>query len=69
MCKNDPYALHVNGEIDDVDDITAEQLYETYQSAIQKTSLIYMLLATWTVTRYNRQLISISLAAKVECTD
>lgn len=60
MCKNDPYALHVNGEIDDVDDITAEQLYETYQSAIQKTSLIYMLLATWTVTRYNRQLISIS---------
>lgn len=39
MCKNDPYALHVNGEIDDVDDITAEQLYETYQSAIQKDQL------------------------------
>ncbi|CAL1523630.1 pitrilysin family protein [Bacillus subtilis] len=39
MCKNEPYALHVNGEIDDVDDITAEQLYETYQSAIQKDQL------------------------------
>lgn len=39
MCKNEPYALHVNGEIDDVDDITTEQLYETYQSAIQKDQL------------------------------
>ena len=44
MCKNEPYALHVNGEIDDVDDITAEQLYETYQSAIQKDQLdLYVL--------------------------
>lgn len=39
MCKNEPYALHVNGEIDDVDAITADQLYETYQSAIQKDQL------------------------------
>ncbi|MFL6977367.1 pitrilysin family protein [Bacillus inaquosorum] len=39
MCKSEPYALHVNGEIDDVDAITADQLYETYQSAIQKDQL------------------------------
>ncbi|XXL40248.1 EF-P 5-aminopentanol modification-associated protein YfmF [Bacillus velezensis] len=39
MCKNEPYSLHVNGEIDDVDAITAEQLYETYRHAIQKDQL------------------------------
>ncbi|PLS04539.1 EF-P 5-aminopentanol modification-associated protein YfmF [Bacillus halotolerans] len=39
MCKNEPYSLHVNGEIDDVDAITADQLYETYRRAIQKDQL------------------------------
>ncbi|MFP7232303.1 pitrilysin family protein [Bacillus subtilis] len=39
MCKNEPYALHVNGEIDDVDAITADQLYDTYKAAIQKDQL------------------------------
>ncbi|MGN7374879.1 EF-P 5-aminopentanol modification-associated protein YfmF [Bacillus halotolerans] len=39
MCKNEPYSLHVNGEIDDVDAITADQLYETYRNAIQKDQL------------------------------
>ncbi|WP_336183057.1 EF-P 5-aminopentanol modification-associated protein YfmF [Bacillus sp. 205(2023)] len=39
MCKNEPYSLHVNGEIDDVDAITADQLYETYRHAIQKDQL------------------------------
>lgn len=39
MCKNEPYSLHVNGEIDDVDAITADQLYETYRHVIQKDQL------------------------------
>ncbi|MBL4968576.1 EF-P 5-aminopentanol modification-associated protein YfmF [Bacillus halotolerans] len=39
MCKNEPYSLHVNGEIDDVDAITADQLYETYRHAIQNDQL------------------------------
>ncbi|PJY98601.1 peptidase M16 [Bacillus vallismortis] len=39
MCKNEPYALHVNGEIEDVEAITADQLYETYKSAIQQDQL------------------------------
>ncbi|MEC1645821.1 EF-P 5-aminopentanol modification-associated protein YfmF [Bacillus halotolerans] len=39
MCKKEPYSLHVNGEIDDVDAITADQLYETYRHAIQKDQL------------------------------
>lgn len=35
MCKNEPYALHVNGETKDVDKIDAKSLYEYYQKCIQ----------------------------------
>lgn len=35
MCKNEPYALHVNGELKDVDGITSEELYEYYQNILK----------------------------------
>ncbi|TXC91892.1 insulinase family protein [Metabacillus litoralis] len=34
MCKDEPYALHVNGEINQVDQITGETLYEYYKTSI-----------------------------------
>ncbi|RSK27093.1 insulinase family protein [Bacillus sp. HMF5848] len=33
MCKNEPYKLHVNGEIDDVNNITSESLFNYYQKS------------------------------------
>ncbi|ETI66509.1 EF-P 5-aminopentanol modification-associated protein YfmF [Neobacillus vireti] len=33
MCKNEPYALQVNGEAADVDEITPENLYDYYKRA------------------------------------
>ncbi|WP_102271396.1 EF-P 5-aminopentanol modification-associated protein YfmF [Cytobacillus massiliigabonensis] len=39
MCKEEPYSLHVHGEMDAVDSITAESLYEYYQSAIKRDEL------------------------------
>lgn len=36
MCKNEPYCLHVNGELDDVDQITAKSLYEYYQKVLKE---------------------------------
>jgi predicted Zn-dependent peptidase len=34
MCKGESYALHVNGEIEDVEGISPNSLYEYYQKAI-----------------------------------
>ncbi|MEC1021642.1 EF-P 5-aminopentanol modification-associated protein YfmF [Bacillus paralicheniformis] len=39
MCKEEPYALHVNGELDDVDGITPQSLYEAYQKAVTEDQL------------------------------
>lgn len=39
MCKSEPYALHVNGEFDDVEHITPQDLYEAYQKAIREDQL------------------------------
>ncbi len=39
MCKSEPYALHVNGEFDDVEHITPHDLYEAYQKAIREDQL------------------------------
>jgi predicted Zn-dependent peptidase len=36
MCKDEPYALHVNGQIDDIDSITATSLYEYYQKVLKE---------------------------------
>ena len=38
MCKSEPYALHVNGEFDDVEHITPQDLYEAYQKPYAKIS-------------------------------
>ncbi|MFS0656262.1 EF-P 5-aminopentanol modification-associated protein YfmF [Bacillus sp. 179-C3.3 HS] len=39
MCKGEPYALHVNGEMEDVEAITASTLFEAYQQALQTDQL------------------------------
>jgi predicted Zn-dependent peptidase len=39
MCKGEPYALQVNGEMEDVDQITAESLYQYYQKAFQEDEM------------------------------
>jgi predicted Zn-dependent peptidase len=39
MFKEEPYSLHVNGQLDDVDSITAENLYEYYQRAFQEDEM------------------------------
>ncbi|KZZ82784.1 EF-P 5-aminopentanol modification-associated protein YfmF [Bacillus sp. SJS] len=39
MCKNEPYALHVNGEKDQADDLTAENVYEYYQQVLKEDKL------------------------------
>ncbi|MDP4083099.1 MAG: pitrilysin family protein [Bacillota bacterium] len=36
MCKGEPYALEVNGELDQVDSITPENLYDYYKKAFQE---------------------------------
>ncbi|ASB89550.1 pitrilysin family protein [Bacillus sonorensis] len=39
MCKDEPYSLHVNGELEDVEAITPESLYEAYTKAINEDQL------------------------------
>jgi predicted Zn-dependent peptidase len=39
MCKDEPYSLDVNGEMDDVDNITAESLFEYYQKAFKEDEM------------------------------
>ncbi|MEH7094581.1 EF-P 5-aminopentanol modification-associated protein YfmF [Neobacillus vireti] len=39
MCKDEPYALQVNGEASDVDAITPENLYEYYQKAFSEDEM------------------------------
>jgi predicted Zn-dependent peptidase len=39
MCKGEPYALHVNGELEDVDAITPKSLYDYYQKALQEDEI------------------------------
>lgn len=39
MCKGEPYAISVNGEIDQVDNITAESLYDYYKDAFSTNEL------------------------------
>jgi predicted Zn-dependent peptidase len=39
MCKGEPYALHVNGEMDEVDSITPEKLYQYYERAFAEDQL------------------------------
>ncbi|WP_353855697.1 pitrilysin family protein [Bacillus sp. Bos-x628] len=39
MCKGEPYALHVHGEMDDLDAITEGTLYEAYKHALHSDQL------------------------------
>lgn len=39
MCKGEPYALHVNGEIDDIPQINEQNLYEYYKQAFAEDEL------------------------------
>lgn len=39
MFKGEPYSLHVNGQMEDVDSITAESLYQFYQRALMEDEL------------------------------
>ncbi|MDQ1003697.1 putative Zn-dependent peptidase [Neobacillus niacini] len=39
MCKGEPYALQVNGEAEDVDAITPENLYEYYKKAFSEDEM------------------------------
>lgn len=39
MCKGEPYALQVNGRMEDVDSITPESLFEYYQKAFKEDEL------------------------------
>jgi predicted Zn-dependent peptidase len=39
MCMGEPYALHVNGEIDDIDRITPRLLFDYYQKAIKSDKI------------------------------
>ncbi|WP_079508496.1 EF-P 5-aminopentanol modification-associated protein YfmF [Mesobacillus jeotgali] len=39
MCKDEPYALHVNGEIDDISQIDEKNLYQYYKKAFAEDEL------------------------------
>lgn len=39
MCKEEPYALHVNGEIDDIDGISPKSLFDYYQKALRSDKI------------------------------
>lgn len=39
MCKNEPYALHVNGELKDIEGITSQSLFEYYQNILQQDQI------------------------------
>ncbi|PLT31610.1 EF-P 5-aminopentanol modification-associated protein YfmF [Peribacillus deserti] len=39
MCKNEPYALDPNGELEEIDAITPESLYQYYQQALLEDEL------------------------------
>lgn len=39
MCKGEPYALHVNGDIDDIEQISPKTLFDYYQKAISSDKI------------------------------
>lgn len=38
-CKDEPYHLHVNGRIEDIDTISAQSLYDYYQKVIEEDEI------------------------------
>jgi predicted Zn-dependent peptidase len=44
MCKGETYALHVNGQLEDIDSITPENLFRYYEKALQEDEIdLYMI--------------------------
>jgi len=39
MCKGEPYAIHVNGKIEDIDAITPERLYTYYEKCLNEDEI------------------------------
>ena len=39
MCENEPYALEANGNLEDLDKITAVSLYEYYEKALKEDEI------------------------------
>ena len=39
MCKKEPYALHVNGELKDIEQITPQSLYEYYKNILSQDKI------------------------------
>ena len=39
MCKGEPYAIQTNGELDQIDGITAKSLFEYYEQAFREDEL------------------------------
>ncbi|TYR82782.1 insulinase family protein [Priestia megaterium] len=39
MCKGEPYSLHVNGRIDDIEAITSESLYAYYERVLKENAI------------------------------
>ncbi|OAS83271.1 MULTISPECIES: EF-P 5-aminopentanol modification-associated protein YfmF [Metabacillus] len=39
MCKGEPYALHVNGDIEDIEQISPQTLFDYYQKAISSDKI------------------------------
>ncbi len=39
MCKNEPYALHVNGEIKDIEEITPQSLFAYYKNILSQDKI------------------------------
>lgn len=39
MCKNEPYSIQPTGELNEIDGITGEQLYEYYQQALNEDQI------------------------------
>ncbi|MBM7701930.1 EF-P 5-aminopentanol modification-associated protein YfmF [Metabacillus iocasae] len=39
MCKEEPYSLHVNGRIDDIEQITPESLYDYYKQVLKEDAI------------------------------
>lgn len=40
MCKNEPYSIERSGYIEDIDKITAEELYDIYKNLISKSKIL-----------------------------
>jgi predicted Zn-dependent peptidase len=39
MCKDEPYSLHANGQMEDVDKITPQSLYDYYQKSLREDEI------------------------------